>query len=100
MLVLDHMDVCRDQIFNMGSDIETTTGEAIRLTQEIVGRKLKTRTLPRRSGDQISTHADIEKARRLLGYNPSTPPHVGITNYVAWYQDALLDRIDVFSSQK
>ena len=37
------------------------------------------------SGDVPQTHADIEKAQRLLGYAPQTSVLDGLTKMYEWY---------------
>jgi UDP-glucuronate 4-epimerase len=33
------------------------------------------------------TYADISKAKRMLGYNPSTTLEEGISKFWKWYQE-------------
>jgi UDP-glucuronate 4-epimerase len=47
----------------------------------------------RREGDQLETHANIEKARRILGYQPTTTPSEGLARQVDWYRQQVLDKI-------
>lgn len=84
--VLDHLDAVRGEICNIGSDIQITTGDGIRIVEEIVGRKAKIRSTPKRPGDQLRTHANIAKARRLLGYEPKTHPEEGLRAEVEWFR--------------
>jgi nucleoside-diphosphate-sugar epimerase len=84
--VLDHWDRCMGEIFNIGTDTSITTGEGIRIVEEIVGRQVKADRLPKRAGDQEETRANIEKARRVLGYNPTTMPREGLERTVDWYR--------------
>ena len=97
--VLDHADVfhpleqCVGEIFNIGSDTCITTGEGIRIVEEIIGRPARIEVKPRRSGDQLETHANIEKARRVLGYDPTTPPREGLAREVEWYRQDILGKI-------
>jgi UDP-glucuronate 4-epimerase len=42
--------------------------------------------LPMQPGDVETTYADIERARRKLNYEPSTPIEVGLPKFVAWYR--------------
>lgn len=44
---------------------------------------------PRRSGDQLRTHVNIAKARRLLGYTPHTSAEDGLAQEVAWIKDIM-----------
>ncbi len=38
-------------------------------------------------GDVDITYASIEKARKLLGYNPMVSLKEGVENFVRWYQE-------------
>jgi nucleoside-diphosphate-sugar epimerase len=91
--VLDHLDECPGEIINIGSDIEITTERGIRIVEEILGKNVKFAIKPRRTGDQLRTHANIEKARRLLGYAPLTRPEDGLRQEIAWYKDKICGKI-------
>lgn len=84
---------CAGEIFNIGSDIETTTGDGIRIVEEIIGKKARLSHLPRRAGDQQRTHADIGKARRVLGYAPCIAPEQGLCRQVEWYRDHIHGKV-------
>lgn len=86
VLALEHVDQCKGEIFNIGSDTAITTGEGIRLIEEIIGKPARLVRKPRRTGDQLKTHANIEKARRVLGYNPTTSAREGLAAEVEWYR--------------
>jgi len=87
--VLHRWDRCAGEIFNIGTDTVITTGEGIRLVEEIVGKRAVIRRLPRRAGDQTATQADITKARRVLDYHPAVLPADGLKTTVAWYRELL-----------
>ena len=42
---------------------------------------------PLQPGDVASTYADIEAARRDLGFAPQIPITVGLPRFVAWYRE-------------
>ena len=90
LAALEHSDGCRGEIFNLGIDKAITTGEAIRIVESIVGRPARFERRPPRPGDQLSTQANIEKARAALGYNPATPPEVGLAETVRWYREEVI----------
>ncbi|MFQ6101390.1 MAG: NAD-dependent epimerase/dehydratase family protein [Anaerolineae bacterium] len=92
--VLDRWDRCAGEILNIGSDVSITTGEGIRIVEEIIGRRARIAHKPRRSGDQLRTHADIGKARQLLGYDPQTTAREGLEKEVAWYRQHIHGKID------
>ena len=86
---LSMFDRCVGEIFNLGMDVAISTGEGIRIVEEIVGRPARIARQPRRAGDQTRTQANITKARRVLGYNPTTTPQEGLAQTVAWYRASL-----------
>ena len=54
--------------------------------EAVVGRKAKVNRLPEQPGDVPLTCADISKARRLLGYNPTTKLPDGLPKFVEWFR--------------
>ncbi|WP_247731483.1 SDR family oxidoreductase [Halovivax limisalsi] len=40
-----------------------------------------------KEGDARHTHADVSKARDLIGYEPTTTIREGVSQFVAWYED-------------
>jgi UDP-glucuronate 4-epimerase len=93
--VLDHWEPCVGEIFNIGTDTTITTGEGIRIVEEIVGKPARIVRGRKREGDQLKTQANIEKARRILGYEPATRPREGLTRQVEWYRQCILGKIDL-----
>jgi len=91
---LDNFDRCTGEIFNIGTDVTLTTEEGMRTVEEIIGKPAKITIAPRRAGDQLKTHANIGKARRLLGYNPTTTLKEGLEKTVEWYKQHILGKID------
>lgn len=91
---LERFDKCVGEIFNIGTDISITTGEGISLVEEIIGRPAKLATKPRRPGDQLRTHASIDKARAILNYDPTTIARDGLAKEVEWYKKHIHGKID------
>jgi len=85
--VLERTKALPGEIINIGSDTESTTREAVALVETIAGRRARARTEPRRAGDQLRTSAHIERARRLLGYEPSTPLETGLRAEFEWLRE-------------
>ncbi|NHZ84466.1 MAG: NAD-dependent epimerase/dehydratase family protein [Planctomycetia bacterium] len=90
--VMDNIEVCNGEIFNIGSDEAITTGEGIKIVEEIIGKKARIKIEPKRPGDQLKTHANINKARKVLGYNPTTKPEDGLKKEVGWFKANLLGK--------
>lgn len=93
---MDNFEVCNGEIFNIGTDNAITTGEGISIVEEILGKKAIIESKPKRSGDQLRTHANIEKAKRLIGYNPKVTPRIGLEKEVFWYKTKVFGCIDPY----
>lgn len=89
LAALDRWDAACGEILNIGSDIETTTGEGLALVERLTGKKARVVRAPKRAGDQLRTCADITRARALLGYAPTTTLEEGLTAEIAWLRNAL-----------
>ena len=91
---LRNIDKCCGQIINIGSATETRTSRGIEIIEQIMGRKARIVSRAARCGDQFRTVANIEKARKLLGYNPTTATEDGLRAEVEWYRQKVHSRID------
>lgn len=85
-MVFDQWPVARGEIFNIGTDVESTTGEGLSLVEKLTGQRAKISHVPKRAGDQLRTCANIGKARRLLGYAPQTSLEQGLKAEIEWFQ--------------
>ena len=83
------------EIFNIGTEVELTTGEGIRIIEEILGKKAIIDIKPKRPGDQLRTCANITKARKILNYNPQTPLEKALEAEVGWYLDSIYENRDL-----
>jgi UDP-glucuronate 4-epimerase len=88
---------CNGEIINLGTDKAITTGEGIRIVEDIIGKKANLTIKPKRPGDQLKTHADIAKARKLLDYKPETKPEQGLKKEVEWYQELIHGKIKLWN---
>jgi UDP-glucuronate 4-epimerase len=72
-------------IFNLGENDTIQLKDLIAAIERELGKKAKINQLPEQPGDMPVTCADISKARKLLGYNPTTPLAVGLPKFVDWF---------------
>ena len=79
-----HRDAALSQVFNVGGGEIISLNDVVTLLEELTGKKARIERKPARPGDQKHTAANIEKARRLLGYNPTTGVREGLAAEVAW----------------
>lgn len=84
-----HVDL-DGEILNLGAEDEHKTQEGIQMVEEILGKQIKLEVQPRRPGDQFRTLANIQKAKKLLGYEPKTTLKEGLRLQVDWYMENFL----------
>ncbi len=78
-------------IINLGRGEPVMLGDFVELIQQQTGAKANLRAAPIPVGDIESTHADIGRAREVLGYQPRVSVAEGIERFLAWYRRAVLD---------
>jgi nucleoside-diphosphate-sugar epimerase len=74
------------EALNLGGDRPYAVSELIAAVEREVGRKARIRHEPAHPADVPRTAASIEKARRLLGWQPEVPLAEGVARTVAWYE--------------
>lgn len=87
---VQHYEKLDGEIINLGAEDEHKTGEGIELVEELLGKKIKLKVVPRRAGDQYRTLANIQKARKILGYDPRTSFREGLQMQIDWYRENFL----------
>ena len=75
------------EIFNLGTEEESTTAKGIATVEELLDTKIEISAKPPRAGDQSRTKANIDKARKLLDYNPTTTLEEGLKTQIAWFRE-------------
>lgn len=79
-----------NEIINLGTEVEHTTQDGIDAVAKILNKPIQIQKMPKRFGDQLRTKADIDKARKLLNYNPETTLLEAVKRQVEWYQTNFL----------
>ncbi len=74
------------EVFNLGESETIELTELIRLIETSLKRDATIERLPDQPGDMPITYADITKAKKLLGYRPTTPVTVGLQKFVQWFR--------------
>lgn len=75
------------EVINLGNHRPLSVLEVIQALEKVLGVKAQIRFLPPQPGDVPHTWADIEKARRLLQYEPTTSFEEGVTHFVYWLSE-------------
>jgi len=74
------------EVFNLGESETTELSRLVELLEENLGTKAIIDRQPMQPGDVPITFADISKAKRLLGYDPTTKIEEGLAKFVEWFQ--------------
>jgi UDP-glucuronate 4-epimerase len=74
------------EVINLGSDRPVVLMDALRLVEELVGKKGTLEYRPRHPADVLATWADIGRAGLVLGWRPQASFESGVTALAKWYQ--------------
>ncbi len=72
------------KIYNLGESKPIQLSVLIEEIEAALGKKADKQFLPPQPGDVDQTYADINKAKRELGYNPHTHIKQGLADFVKW----------------
>ncbi len=74
------------EIINLGGHESIKVNDLIRILEGMIGKKANVEYLPFHPADMLANWANIQKAKRLLGWEPKVTLQKGISNLVAWYE--------------
>lgn len=77
------------EIINLGRGEPTLLKDFVTLIETLGGRPANVIHKPRLAADFVKNEADINKARRLLGYNPQVPVEQGVRRFWEWYESTI-----------
>lgn len=72
-------------VVNVGSGRPITVNEVLRSVERALGRSADPIREPQRRGDVRRTHADAERARTLLGWEPRADWEEAVAATVQWF---------------
>jgi nucleoside-diphosphate-sugar epimerase len=73
------------EIINLGGHESITINELIRIMEDLIGKNGEVEHLPFHPADMMTNLAQIDKARRLLDWEPRISLQEGVADLVAWY---------------
>ena len=74
------------EIINLGGHETIKINEVVKTLEKLIGREAQVVNLPAHPADMLANWADVNKARRLLGWEPSVSLLEGMTRLVEWYK--------------
>ncbi len=69
--VVENRNAKNFEIFNLGSGAGSTVLEVVEAFEKVSGQKLNYQLVDRRPGDVVAIYANYEKARKVLGWQPT-----------------------------
>jgi UDP-glucuronate 4-epimerase len=73
------------ELINLGGHETITINDMVTVIENKLGRKANLEYIPRNKADVMENWADVQKARRLLGWQPQVSLDEGIGRLVDWY---------------
>jgi len=74
-----------DEVFNVGTGVQTTLNDLCRLLLKVAGSNLKPEYHDARKVNNVRTRrAAIDKAERMLGFTPGIDLETGLTKLIEW----------------
>jgi UDP-glucuronate 4-epimerase len=77
------------EVINLGRGEPVLLLDFVRTIESVVGKAARLVPARKVGSDASATHADIGKARQLLGYAPKMPLREGVERFWGWYQGLL-----------
>lgn len=78
------------ELINLGRGEPVLLADFVRAIEQLSGKPANLVAAPMNEADVAYTYADIDKARRLLDYNPSVSVPAGVERFWQWYRSAVL----------
>ena len=75
------------EIFNLGYGRPIEIRYLVKLLEKTLGKKAKIVSAPKPREDMPETHADISKAKNMLGYNPKIAIEEGVKRFSKWFTE-------------
>jgi UDP-glucuronate 4-epimerase len=75
------------EIFNLGDNRPIDLLYLIQLLEDALGIRAIKEMLPMQLGEVLETYADIEKSRKMLGFQPKVSLEEGIIRFIEWYRE-------------
>ena len=77
------------EVFNIGGGSRVSVNRVLAVIEALVERPIQITRIAEQKGDVRHTSADIRRARRTLGYQPTVDVERGLAAEVAWLSEAL-----------
>ena len=73
------------EVYNLGNSSPVTLRGLIEAAETVTGKKVNGKKMPERQGEMVMTYANVDKAKKDLGYNPTYTIEESIKVFYDWY---------------
>jgi len=81
------------KLYNVGNNKPVELLVFIEVLEKYLGKKATKNLLPMQAGDIPEIYASIDDLMDDVGFRPDTPIEQGVDNFVKWYRDSMILRI-------
>ena len=82
-----HYDQSGYEVINLGNDQTVTLQQMIETIEAVVGKPAVINRLPQQPGDVPQTWAEVSKAQKLFGYQPTITFKEGVERFYQWWKE-------------
>jgi nucleoside-diphosphate-sugar epimerase len=76
----------RNEVFNITYGESRSIADMLEILQKNIGTDVKVKFIPKDNLTPSRGTLSVEKAKRLIGYEPSYPLELGFADYITWYK--------------
>lgn len=74
------------EIINLGNNTPASLNELLEIFGKVIGTKASVKSRPSHGASVEVTYANVDKAKKLLGWEPTTSLEDGVIKLVAWFR--------------
>ena len=79
------------EVINLGRGKPTLLADFVRLIEDHAGKRSNLSDMPMPDADIEYTYASIDRAKELLGYEPTVTVEQGVKRFWDWYRESVLE---------
>ena len=80
------------EVIDLGRGEPVVLADSVKLIKDLAGLKANLVSAPMPDTDIRYTYANVDKARRLLGYCPQVSVKEGVTRFWEWYRRTVVEQ--------
>lgn len=78
------------EVINLGNNNPVSLNELLAVFEKVIGVKAKVKSRPSHKASVEETYADVRKAKKMFGWQPTTTIEKGVERLVAWFKGSRL----------